>query len=507
MAFAPEYQETSIKLLKNMSMQNVNFSINIQNNGFVIKQVLSINALPAVNNIICTNGNADVSGTVAVSALVVGAEKEYHVFEQEATFNLHLQDVDITENAQVFAMASLGEISNIVPTENSISCNITINVNSMIVRPQVLKILQSVGKGTQQKTDVYEFNNIQNTISQTFELSNELNLPNNISHILLSNANCIIEDVSASTDMITINGKVYAEVLYLSNEEEPKLKQQDYILDFSQEFLANGTTPDDKVVVMSKVTKMGYEVQGEMNSSKGILVLNPTISINAQITRPIQFESIADAFCPKHKLSLQTADYQNQQLGVIKLNEKIEGSLSLPEDVRINKILCISHSYCTCNIVQSDAKSIHGVIFANIIYQLDDENMTMGAILAEIPFTKDIETDSNDLIVQTTIKTIEARSKRVKDIDVQADIEITLNYAQNSPKTLICDAILGEKFAGEDNPLGVYIINNANEVWDIAKMLRVSPQTILEQNPNLTFPIVQPTNVLVYRQVVPIEEA
>lgn len=502
MAFAPEYQETKIKLLKNVSTQSVNSSINIQNNGFVIKQVLSINALPAVNSIICTNGNADVSGTIAVNALVVSAENEYHVFEQEGTFNLHLQDADITENAQVFAMASLGEISNIVPTENNISCNILININSLIVKPQILKTLRSVGKGTHQKTEICEFNNVQNSISQTFELSNELNLPNNISNILMANANCIVEDVSSSTDMITINGKVYSQILYLSNEEEPKLKQQDYVLDFSQEVLANGTTQEDDIVVMSKVTKMGYEVQGEMNSSKGILVLKPTISINAQITRPVQFESVADAFCSRHTLKLQTADYQNQQLGIIKLNEKIEGSLSLPEDVRINKILCISHSYSTCNLVQDDTKSVHGIIFANIVYQLDDENMTMGAILAEIPFTKEIEADANDIMVQTTIKTIEARSKRVKDIDVQADIEITLKYAQNSQKTLICDADLGEEFASVGKPLGVYIINNAKEVWDIAKMLRVSPQTILEQNPGLTFPIVQPTNVLVYRQVI-----
>lgn len=354
MAFAPEYQEINTQIQKMLHCESVNVPVNIQSGGFVIKQVLSINAVPTINSVICTKNNAEISGMLQLKALVMNAEREYQVLEQEVTFNAHLQDGDILDDTQMFASASFVEVNNIIPSENSISCNIKLNITSSLVKPQTIKYVQKVDNLSYQKTSINECNNIINCLTQNFEISNEVNLPNNISNILMTNAHCVLEESSTNVDMLTLKGKIYAQIVYVTNEEAPKLKQQDYTLDFSQELLSNGTIPEDEVLASLDVIKVESDVQGELSSSKGVLVFKTTMVANAQVVRKVQFESVIDAFCPHYALNLQSNNYQHQQLCTMQFDEKIDGSLSLPDDVRIDKILCVSSMHCMCNTMHND---------------------------------------------------------------------------------------------------------------------------------------------------------
>ncbi len=503
MPFEPSANTQSYKLQKTLTTQKIDLPVNIMSNGVVVKQVLSINALPNINNIITTNGNADISGGAVVKVLVLDADKQYKLLEENINFNAHISDADIIDETKIYAVASLNEVKNIIASENSVSFNVVINVDSYLIKNQTINYVQSLSPDVCQKTCQHEFLDVNYSTSQNFDVINEVNLPNSISSVLLSSGSAIVEDCKTSIDVITLSGKVFASVVYLTNEEVPKLKTQDYVLDYTQEILANSTLPDDSVVAQVKLNNIIAEVQGELNSSKGVLSLKSNILVNAFTTRKSSIEVLEDAFCPKYELIPENTSYTNQNYLTESFNEKIDGNLSLTDDVRIDKILCVSHSYITHNITKDkdNQTTINGVVLANVIYQLDDDNLTTGAILAEIPFTKTFSYQNIDNInTIISVKEIEARSKRVKDIDIQVAISIMLNYSQNVENNIVSNITLGKKIEEVNKPMGVYIVSSVKSLWDIAKMLKVAPSVITEQNPNLTFPITQPTNVLVYRQ-------
>ena len=502
MALTPNCKEINAKLRKYLSNENVTIPINIASNGFALKQVLSINALPSVLSIVPTNGNADVSGNVNVKVLALNEEKEYHVFEETVTFNVHLQDMDIVDGSKIYAMAKLLEVRSIVANENSVSFNVVVGLTSYLVKSQSFSYVESIDALAQQKTEVLEFSDITAQINQNFELSNEVNIPNNVSNILFINGNVSLDNCVAGTDIITLNGKVFASVVYLTNEDAPKLKSQEYTLDFNEEVLANGVTTDSQAVANVMLNNISYEVQGEMNSSKGILLVKATLGANVLACQKQPVERVVDAFCPRYSLNYETSNFLSQTNTLETMTEKVDGSLSLSDDVRIDKILCVSHTYTTHTITKLEQGiELNGVVYANVIYQLDDDTGTVGAILAELPFTKNLENVSGDVVdAVVSVREIEARSKRVKDIDIQADLGLTLNCSQNTNQAVISNVSLGEKLEENHKPLGVYIVNNVSELWDVAKSLRVSPETIMAQNPNLVFPITQPTNILIYRQ-------
>ena len=501
MPFEPNNKEMVYKIKKSITSQSVDLPVNIMSNGVVVKQVLSINVLPSISNVIVTNGNGDVSGGALVRLLVIDADNQYKTIEDTVNFNVHIADCDIIEESKIYVVANLNEVKNIVASESSVSFNIVITVSGYVIKNQSLKYVQDLNSNACQKTIEHTLLDINFSTSQNFDIINEVNLPNSISSVLFTNATAVMEDCHANADILTISGKIFANLVYLTNEETPKLKTQEYILDYTQEILANTVLPEDDVVAQVKLTAINSEVQGELNSSKGVLSLKSTILVNTFTTRKTTIKVVDDVFCPNYELLTENSSYVKQTHCCENFTEKLDGNLTLADDVRIDKILCISNTYSVCSIKNDTEAQINGVVYANVIYQLDDDNLTTGAILAEIPFTKILTNkniDNVDAVI--SVKEIEARSKRIKDIDIQVTLSITLNYSQNTNNSIISNVILGKRLENTNKPMGVYIINQADSLWEVAKLLKVSPNIIIEQNPNLLFPITQPTNILVYRQ-------
>ena len=54
--------------------------------------------------------------------------------------------------------------------------------------------------------------------------------------------------------------------------------------------------------------------------------------------------------------------------------------------VRIDRVLATTSSTIDYKIDSTDNLSVKGTLFTNVIYELDDEEHTIGSVLAEIPF-------------------------------------------------------------------------------------------------------------------------
>ena len=303
MALTPNCKQVDAKLRKFLSTENVTIPVNIVSNGFSIKQVLSINALPSVQNVVSTNGNADVSGNIAIKVLVLNEDKEYRVLQESVTFNVHLQDVDILENSKIFTIPKLLEVRSIVANENNVSFNVVVGLTSYLVKSQNFGYIESIDTLAQQKYNTIEYSDVTTNLSQNFELSTEVNLPNNASNILFMGGNAVLDNCISNTDIITLNGKIFASVIYLTNEETPKLKSQNYTIEFNQEVLATGVTNEAQTVANITLSGLSYEVQGELSGSKGVLVVKSTLDANILACQKHTIESVADAFCPKYSLN------------------------------------------------------------------------------------------------------------------------------------------------------------------------------------------------------------
>lgn len=502
MSFSPVIKEFNTKTQKKLTPQDVSLNVNINSNGFTIKQVLSIDLNPKVENIILSNGSAEISGKSKVKLLVATSDNSYNLIEDEIGFSTLIRDSDIIDGSKILSTISLKQISNVSATENVVTFNANMIVLGVLLKQDVIKYVESIDALTCHKIGQLTFFDTYSTINQSFDCTNEVTLPNNVSKILSIYGNCMLEKSEAKTDILSVEGKIYANVVFLTNEDEPKLKSQEYVLDFSQELLSNGSVEEDCVNANCVLNNISFEVEGELNSSKGVLTIKTDICVLATLSKKNEINAVVDAFCPKYNLASENGSFSTQSIEKITLKEKIDGTLSLSDDVQVDKVLCVSNAFITKNIVkEGKVYKIEGVLHANILYRLDDENQTVGAIVAQIPFTKQLDGEFCDIVfTEVCLCGVEARSKRIKDIDIQADIEIAASCITEKVSNVIADVKLAEKIDTSESAMGVYFVTNANELWDVAKLLKINPEILRQQNPNLSFPISQPTPILVYRK-------
>jgi hypothetical protein len=59
----------------------------------------------------------------------------------------------------------------------------------------------------------------------------------------------------------------------------------------------------------------------------------------------------------------------------------------------------------------------------------------------------------------------------------------------------------GEKKALGCGAIGIYVARRDETLWDVSKVLLVSPEEIMRQNPSLTTPLNGDEKITVYRQV------
>ena len=247
------------------------------------------------------------------------------------------------------------------------------------------------------------------------------------------------------------------------------------------------------------------EIQGELSSAKGVLILKNTYNVLCFATTMRATDVVYDAFCPKYEL-LTTSNTFDIQKSIFTqtFSEKIDGNIILSNDsAKIDRVLATMSNIVDYQIIQNDVITFQGVLYTNVIYALDDESSSIGSVLAEIPFSIPLniaDIKSTDQISANVIVTdIEARNKRSLEIDIIADISIAVSVTNCDVGVAISNIELGEPLPSTHPPMGIYYIENANSEWDIAKTLRVSPELILSQNPDLIFPITQPTQIILYR--------
>ena len=125
-------------------------------------------------------------------------------------------------------------------------------------------------------------------------------------------------------------------------------------------------------------------------------------------------------------------------------------------------------------------------------------------VFAEVPFNialkKDNLNENNSYHINIVSKDIEARNKKSKEIYILAELAIEMVVLENVTEASLQNVTLGEKRTVNTSAMGLYIVPEAKDLWEVSKALVVSGDLIMQQNPDLQFPFTTPQRIIVYRE-------
>ncbi|MCL2540705.1 MAG: DUF3794 domain-containing protein [Firmicutes bacterium] len=414
----------------------------------------------------------------------------------------------LASGQKVLASPSLIEISNIKISGPSLSCQVLIECGFSVIAEEKIRCAETTGEGMFVKSDSFVYSDAALCKSENFEHAYELDLPSGVLKVLSLESSVMLAGAEAASDLITITGSVVNNLIYLTNDEVPKLKNQIHTTDFRQEILAAGCSAPAQVFAEIYSGGAEFNVLGELSSGKAVLAVKNRVNANVICNEDKALGCIKDAYSTSHHLQLTTESYTRQSAIIYKKHtDKVDGNIILGEEAqRIDKILCGSAAYAVLTaITPSDGKlDIEGVLYANVLYLSEDDAGGITSVRIEVPFSSSFglhEITAHSVVdITAVVAEVDARNKKGREIDVQADIVFNVNLYRPEQGAVISNVAQGEAKPQTGAALGVYLIHGASEAWDAAKQLNVDPQVLSEFNPELMFPSDGTQSAVIYRK-------
>ena len=134
---------------------------------------------------------------------------------------------------------------------------------------------------------------------------------------------------------------------------------------------------------------------------------------------------------------------------------------------------------------------------------LNDETSSLNSAAVDVPFSFSDKFDcqcDGFVMASAMISDVDVVVKKGREFYFDAKLKINVNYDCNVVGAVISNINVAGAYPERDCAIELVFANAGQSAWDIAKTLKVNEQTIMLQNPDLTFPLERDENVIVYFQ-------
>lgn len=332
--------------------------------------------------------------------------------------------------------------------------------------------------------------------SQSFELDDEFET-SPIKNVLSSWATAYITSCQCGINSVICDGEVVLTLALLPIDEKSDIVKEYRVIPFRLE-LEEDANADDICHGEVVVTKTALKVFVDEAKGKSAISSQISIGINAKAYSCKDFIYADDLFSLKHELSVakEKIEYEKIKKDVVFV-EKVRGKAfcEVPENARL--VTCIDDRVYNLTCVRDKNQvSFDGILSAYCLFSLNGEVVSK---LAEMPFTLTATCEDEFEITSCITKGINVR---LRNGEVEFESEVALSYKTFTKESFYAVTVAEEKeeLVKNENAFSVYIPEKNDGLWEICKALRVSPETVTEQN-DLTFPLKENQKIIVYRRI------
>lgn len=502
MAFEPNFEKITASYRKNIgsTQSQIDCKLPLVDD---VKKVICSNAKASVTKAEYNGKEVVYSGYVAFQVVYLNNEGTPLAIDYTAEFNEtygYVVDGVVTPvvtanvvdvNTQVVG----GEIKVVAIMETTIDGIFNESQNVLV---------GVVGDNVFVKNDILTYSSFVGTVQDRFEENNDLEIKDSVSKVLTVCPSVYLESVEVFDRYVQVKGGIFVDVSYVTDNNVIRTMQGRF--DFSREVAGDDVGTDSFVQSVVQIALNDVKITTSLDADMAIVNVFVPIMYKGFVFNKTTVDVVSDLFSGTHYTGINVNSLPTmREYAELSFDDKISGSVEIQESAPfIDEMLGV----CCGNVTLANASvndgnfTVEGVAHTNVLY-LNKELNTICSVEVEMPFSLvnpvDYPNESTP-IVHLSLTEINARARRGKDIEVTATLLAFANFFENDKDAVITAVTEEDEVLEEDCALSIYLAKDGDTIWDIAKELRVSPESLIEQNPNLSEPIVAGTKIVVYRQ-------
>lgn len=506
MAFEPNYEKVvssfRVKLGSTQSIVECKLPLN-DGNGLV--KVLCANAKAYISNSEIISKEVAYNGYVGFQVVYVDETGLNQGMDYTAEFKDTFGLENETQGVPIIECGVVDVKYNIVGGEVRITAVIETHIDA-IVNTSLNVLVGFNDEKTFVKNEMLDYYTFMGTASERFEVGADFEIKDSVQKILSLCPSVYIEKVSLNNKFLTINGGLLIDVSYISDEDKSILRTYKSQINFTQE-VANENINDDSVV-QSVINVMLNDIKVTTSLDANSAMVNAVIPLQYSgfVMNKNSIDVVTDIFNLNNELNV---NYESVEL-FNSLNsdfyeEKISGETTIDETLPfIDEVSGV----CSNNVIVANTRVIEngilveGIASTSVLYYNRELNTTT-SVEVEIPFSKELDYKNIPAdyvpVISVAFGDVDAKGKRGKEIEINGRLYFFVQLYKNDNGAVISAVEIQDEKIEDDCVLSIYIVKDGDTIWDIAKEMSVSPDMILEQNPDLELPLKAGDKVVVYK--------
>lgn len=454
-----------------------------------VMRVLSLSVDGKALSHAVNDGFVDVNGRAEFKLIYLDLDGAVCSANYNADFSVRL-DGDVTREDKVDVCIKVVEWS--VSSSDALTLSAVVKVDGNVTKTIPLNILTGAEESFV-TTDILTIPTHVATTSYSFPVDEETTV-HEVQKVLSLDTKCSLTSAKATDKVLDLSVDTVAIVTYV---EDGIIRTATFNVASSESVSIEDLCEGDIVKVTPYVKSGRIVLHGV--TGENILRFEGEIGVNIDVTRLEEIEAVKDIFSLTHHTTTTT---ENTALtyfaGSGYYTEKIQGETTLPRGEDTALIGVPANTVFIAKTLCDDGLTVEGVATTEIIYSSGDD---LYSARAEIPYSVHLDGDFSD--------TVKARATVIdSSVKIKGDkAEITLTIAFNtkcyasSQINYISEIELGEEREVNRSGLSIYVANDGDTPWDVCKALTATPEQILAQNPNVTFPLKYGDKIIYFRRI------
>ena len=467
---------------------NLECSINLETTEQVNK-ILAVNSIATIGNIEELTGEATVNGSVQVSLVYLTEQGLVCNASYTSPFITKVIDTKINPNSKVFCKVAQAD-SKVQSVNNNVAkVDCYLNLKAYVINSEEVTYLNGVAENVCTLTEQTDYCMLKGVTNSVWTESLETEVKEEVKQVISCFSEAIVKQVEPQDNCIELTCEIVNTVMYLTSENEIKTVyfKNDAKQDIECEFC------DKKSLVEIDLKVDQNNVKNSINNAEGgiKISIDVPLTVCAKVYCNNNINLIADLYSTQDITNSTMVSYENSIVcEPIVFEKKIEGSLSLSADEpRIDKLLSVNYSKAivTNEYLENGEYTVSGVVSSNLIYYNQDDAV-VNSIDVEFPFVIGTKTDlEGELLTDfdVLVEDVDVMVKKGKDVYIDAAIKVRTTVCKTTRGVVMSDVEYSEPLPLKDCAIEIYFAKAGEKVWDIAKKLFVTPETIYMQNPNI----------------------
>jgi len=365
--------------------------------------------------------------------------------------------------------------------ERSDAHDMVVHING-VPENQLLKKPLNVNRTIEHRNDTF-------TIAETLHLSS--NKPN-VREILLVTPTITSSDERLTNGRLNISGELLVTTLYRGETEERIIEFIESVLPFNGTFDVSGAREDMHNDVTLQVTNSFIRILPDDDGEDRLLELEVTIGAQMKIYSTETLNVLEDAYSIDKDLHLSGATIHLPRLvchnrNAASVKEVLTLPTGLPDMLQVFRVRGVVHLDDTK--VMGDKVVVEGVITTDVLYVAQSDAQPLGSFRATIPFRQVIEAKGTQPGMRVTVNTSidQAIFNMLSPRETEVRFMLTFNtrVVHEAEARIINNVSITDPDDSNRNnasSLIVYLVQNDDTLWNIAKRYNTPLDTLLSTN-------------------------